>query len=110
MPIEELTKYIASQNEKEKVAMQLVYHCAPFLKGKRVATVVALTEEEENSLYEQLCGTDIQIFKMQGRGKENLYFLYREKEYHAYLSNGTIKSFLKRYGYQGKERLPILLT
>ncbi len=108
MSVEQLTVYIASQNEKEKVAMQLVYHCAPFLKGKRVATVVALTEKEEIALYENLRDTDIQIFKMQGRGKEKLYFLYRNKEYHTYLSDQNIRYFLKRYGYQGKEILTYL--
>ena len=103
MSVEQLSKYIASKDEKEKIAMQLVYHCAPFLKGKRVATVVALSENEEISLLENLQGTDIQVFKMQGRGKEKLYFLYRGNEYRTFLSQKSIRLFLKEYGYQGEE-------
>lgn len=100
MPAEVLFYFFQHKNAQVRLRFQIVFQCAPLLKGMRVSCGIML----ENSLYygleSVLKDTGITYKKLLETGDRIMVLFYREKELGEYLNRIGTRSFLRDYGYE----------
>lgn len=80
---------------------QLVYQCAPFLKGLKVSCILNIKPEECMVLQNIIQDTDILVERLNAGSGKCLVLLYRKSTFHAYLKESHIRAFINDYGYHG---------
>lgn len=103
MPIQEIMNITALGSREQKTAIALAMHCAPLLKGSKLANIMTVDRSQLTAVRLLLRNTSISC-RFLGRGEEKgILYLYREKELKEYLSLARIGDFLAAYGYRGKD-------
>jgi len=103
MSIQEFVKIKASGDEETNMKVLLAIHCAPILKGSKVANILTVTKSEFARLGAMLEGTGISYCFLKTKGEKAILYLYRKNELEAYLQQNEIVEFLKLYGYMEYE-------
>lgn len=98
MPIQEIRRLQASDQEEEKMSILLALHCAPILKGSKPANIITVSRKEFRGIGRILRGTKIS-WRFLGCGDRVILYLYREKELEKFLCQNGIGLFLQEYGY-----------
>ena len=103
MPTEVLFYFFQHKDARVKLEFQLVFQCAPFLKGLRASCGIMV----EKSLYHGLDSifqeTGITYKKLLEVEDKYLVLLYRRKELGEALGLIGIRSFLRDFGYDERE-------
>ncbi len=99
MSIQEIAKIKASGDEEANMKVLLAIHCAPILKGSKVANILTVTRAEFAGLGALLEGTGISFCFLKTKEEKAILYLYRKQELEAYLMQEDIKEFLDAYGY-----------
>lgn len=100
MPIQEILDIKASGDTEKNLAVLLAMHCAPIIKGSKVANMMTVTKEEFIRIRFLLKDTGISCCFLNAGTDRDILYLYREKELKEYLEQEEIKSFLKEFGYE----------
>ncbi len=100
MSIQEIVKIRNSGDEDANMKLSLAIHCAPILKGSKVANILTVTKEEFTTIGNLLEGTGISFCFLKTRGEKAILYLYRKKELETYLALDEIEDFLKEYDYK----------
>lgn len=108
MPIQEIMNWKAAGNPVKNTAILLAMHCAPLMKGSRMANIMTVTREEFARIRFLLKNTSISCCFFDGGREKGILYLYREKELSEYLGLGENRSFLRKYGYRGRAVRPML--
>lgn len=96
-----VTYLFANTDRKKKLQFQIIFQCAPLLKGMKKASLVAVDEECLEQLRELFCYTGI-LCRVLGLSKGKVLVLcFREEELEAYINRPEIRRFLAAYGYGG---------
>lgn len=100
MPSEVLSYFLKHKDTGLKLRFQIVFQCAPFLKGLKVSCGITI----ENILFRELehifLGTRITYRKLSEAGGQCFVLLYREKELLEYLKTIGVRSFIQDFGYE----------
>ncbi len=99
MSIQEIVKIKASGDEETNMKVLLAIHCAPILKGSKLANILTVTRSEFAGLGELLKGTGISYCFLKTKGEKAILYLYRKEELEVYLQQEDIVEFLNVYGY-----------
>ena len=108
MPAEILLDYQAKSSVFRKMQFQVVFQCAPVLKGVKASNLITipkgfwskLKREWENSKIRWICLAS---------GRENdVVLLYREKWLVNLLGKAEVMAFLEKYGYTVFNLEPVL--
>ena len=100
MSIQDIMKLKTSKNEEMRAALLLAVHCAPILKGSKVANIVTVTVREFCWMKRLLEKTEIQYRFLKTKDEKGILYLYREKELLNYLDSQEIQTFLRMYRYE----------
>lgn len=97
--IKEIMKLKTFGSEESNMAILLAIHCAPILKGVKVANIMTVTKRESAQIALLLQETAISSCVLETGGDKEILYLYREKELIRYLERREIKDFLSGFGY-----------
>lgn len=100
MPIQEILELCASGNEERNMAISLAMHCAPVIKGSKIANIMTVDSGEAAEIIKQLTGTRISCFLLDSGQDRVILYLYRREELEKYLGRREIREFLSHYGYR----------
>ncbi len=88
-------------SEERNMAISIAVHCAPVIKGSKIANIVMISRSEAEKTEFLLRGTHISYFFL-GAGRDTvILYLYRKEALREYLSRREIRDFLKDCGYAG---------
>lgn len=99
MPIEEIMDIKASGDEERNLSVLLAIHCAPIIKGSKVANIMTVTAKEVDRIIFLLRNTRISCYFLNTGTDKGILYLYREKELKEYLEREEARCFLKEFGY-----------
>ncbi len=99
MPIDVVTFLFSKENLRRGLQFQIIFQCAPFLKGMKAACMVNLEQGYCRDLEDVLCGTDMEYKLLSENKGKDLVLLYRRNELSAFLEKEEVRDFLKQYGY-----------
>lgn len=93
----------ANADRKKKLQFQIIFQCAPLLKGMKRASLLTVDEGCLEELRDIFCYTGI-VPRILGscRGRA-LVFCCREEGLEAYINRPEIRQFLAAYGYEGNK-------
>ncbi|MFV0362913.1 MAG: DUF3793 family protein [Suipraeoptans sp.] len=93
---------LSNEDAHESVSSKIVLQCAPFLKGLKVSAIINVNQGECKVLRSIISDTDISFYKLSSSEDKCLLFLYRRKEFTAYLESSEVREFIQPYGYELK--------
>ena len=99
MPVEVVSYMLSCEDIRKRRQFQIIFQCAPFLKGLKVACIINLEEaacKELNSIFE---GTKIEYRVLIEKNDRCLILFYRRNELRRYLERTDVMRFLESYGY-----------
>lgn len=99
MPVEVVSFMFSEENLRKRLQFQLIFQCAPFLKGLKAACMVNIEPGHCRELEEILAGTDMEYMVLSENKGRVLVFLYRENALSVYLGQEEVREFLRHYGY-----------
>ena len=103
MPYEVVIYMLSCVDLRKRLQFQIIFQCAPFLKGLKVACIMNLRGaacEELDSFFE---GTEVYYRVLTRQKGRCLVLFYREREFESYLGREDVQEFLKVYGYSGTD-------
>ena len=101
MPAEVAAYFLKHQNLRLRLEFQIVLQCAPFLKGLRAASLIAIEERLCAELPEFFRGTKVIWRILEVRKEKALVFFYRREELEESVNRPGIRRILGRFGYRG---------
>ena len=84
---------------QKRLQFQLIFHCAPFLKGAKGPSLIILDRSIEKPLLKLLKETDISCHTIHLNHKRCGFYLYRKDVLVKILSDESVQIFLNRFGY-----------
>ena len=99
MPIEVVYYMFSKEDLKSRLQFQLITHCAPFLKGIKVASILNIEMEGQAELPEIFEGTGISYLILTIAKNRCLVFFYRRETLEKHLKRKDVQEFLKPFGY-----------
>ena len=103
MPAEVLFYFFQHKDARVKLEFQLVFQCAPFLKGLRASCGIMVEKSLYHGLEPIFQETGITYKKLLELEGKYLILLYRRKELGEALSRIGVRSFLRDFGYEERE-------
>ncbi len=100
MPVNEIIQFRKHANEDRNLEMEVVIHCAPLIKGIKLANLMTISDREQERIPFLLEGTGISYFFFPISKSKRFLYLYRAKWVCGYLNSMQISDFLKEHGYQ----------
>lgn len=100
MPIQEIMDIKASGDEERNLSILLAMHCAPIIKGSKMANIITVTGGEVVRIGILLKNTRISSYFFNTGTDKGILYLYREKELKEYLESEEIRCFLEEFGYR----------
>lgn len=101
MPIQEIINIRETGSREQKLSMSMAIHCAPILKGSKLANIMTVSGRELALTEFMLRETEISCCFFGTEREKGILYLYREKELRAYLNSDRVREFLAQYGYRG---------
>ncbi len=108
MPYEVVIYMLSCGDLRKRLQFQIIFQCAPFLKGLKVACIMNLRGaacEELDSFFE---GTEVYYRVLTRQKGRCLVLFYREREFESFLGREDVQEFLKVYGYSGTDIQAVL--
>lgn len=99
MPVEVVSYMLSSKNRRKRLQFQIIFQCAPFLKGIKVACIMNIERELCQELDVIFMGTCIEYRILTENSGRCLVFFFRKEELVSYLKGEEVRRFLERYGY-----------
>lgn len=99
MPIDEFVSFQKNAIPQKRLEMQLAIHCAPLIKGRKIANIMTINEKDCYHLKRLLDGTSISECYLKTKGSQIIVYMYREKWLEGYLHSKQVYSFLQESGY-----------
>lgn len=100
MPSEVLSYFLKHKDTGLKLRFQIVFQCAPFLKGLKVSCGITM----ENIMFRELenifAGTPVMYRKLSEAGGRCFVLFYRKEELFEYLKTIGVRSFIQSFGYE----------
>lgn len=103
MPAEVTAYFLKHQDLRLRLEFQIVCQCAPFLKGMKASSLIAMEEGLCLGIKEFLEGTQVRWRVFKGKRGKALVLLYRKEELEEYVNRPGIRRILGRFGYRGME-------
>ncbi len=100
MSVQEIVEIKNSNDKDANIKLLLAIHCAPILKGSKIANILTVTKKEFKRLGILLEGTGISFCFLKTKGEKAILYLYRKKDLEYYLGKKEVEDFLKKYGYK----------
>lgn len=91
-----------SCSEEMRMSVQLAIHCAPLLRGSKMANIITVSAEEFSEVGKLLTGTNISYLFLKSGEERVILYLYRHNQLKEYLFEKDVREFLKSYGYDGE--------
>ena len=85
MPVEVVSFLFSKENLRRGLQLQVIFQCAPFLKGMKAACMLNVETGYCKDLENVLWGTDIEYRILSENNRKCLVFLYRKNELSAFL-------------------------
>lgn len=99
MPVEVISYMLSCKDPRKRLQFQIIFQCAPFLKGLKVACIINLESDDRKELDNIFLGTEIEYRMLMEKNDRCLVLLYRENEFKRYLEREDVRKFLESYGY-----------
>lgn len=99
MPVEVISYMLSDQDGKKRLQFQMVFQCAPFLKGLKLTCIMNVKRELLIELPFVLEETDISYKILTIKNNVCLVFFYRRHTFQTYLTRDEIQNFLFQFGY-----------
>lgn len=99
MPVEVVSFLFSKENIRKSLEIQIIFQCAPFLKGLKAACMMNLELQYWRDLEIVFGGTDMEYMLLSENKERCLVFLYRRNVLSSYLRKDEVRNFLKIYGY-----------
>lgn len=109
MPVEVISYMFSCGDFRKRLQFQIIFQCAPFLKGFKVACIMNLEAGAYKELEWIFSGTEIKYYVLMSGEDRCLVLFYREKEFGAYLEREDVQSFLEEFGYRRRDMDSVLL-
>ncbi|PWJ50995.1 DUF3793 family protein [Faecalicatena contorta] len=100
MPLEVLSYFLKHRDIGLKLRFQIVFQCAPFLKGLKVSCGITMEKILFCELEHIFLGTPVMYRKLSEAGDRCFVLLYREEGLLEYLKTIGVRSFIQGYGYE----------
>lgn len=91
---------IVQKMDISSVETRLALQCAPVITGIKQANLLIVSSEDERFVGEVLRETGIQYFCLYRKKKKCIYFVFRIKEFEAYMQKKEVAQVLLRLGYK----------
>ncbi|WP_394918081.1 DUF3793 family protein [uncultured Robinsoniella sp.] len=99
MPAELILDYLSSSSAWEQLCFQVVFQCAPVLKGVKASNLITLPKGMWLHLFNILKDTDISCKILYSGSKNEVIFLYREDRLNEILEDRKAWDFVQSCGY-----------
>lgn len=109
MPADLLLDYLKNSSGLTQIQFQVVFQCAPVLKGVKASNIITLPKGMWQELNKELEDSRIAWLVLATGKTKDVVLLYRSVWLHNILENSGVKNFLSEYGYEHME-LPQILT
>lgn len=109
MPVEVISYMFSCEDFKKRLQFQIIFQCAPFLKGFKIACIINLEVGACKELDWTFSGTEIKYYVLMSKKNRCLVLFYREKEFRMYLEKEDVQSFLEEFGYRHRDMDSVLL-
>ena len=106
MPYEVVIYMLSCGDLRKRLQFQIIFQCAPFLKGLKVACIMNLRGaacEELDSFFE---GTEVYYRVLTRQKGRCLVLFYRKGRISMLLSQEAVRRFLEDYGYEDGDTEP----
>lgn len=100
MSVQELLDMRNCQSQDSYLSLLLAFHCAPIIKGSKVANIITVSFREAYKIQELIEGTGIRCFFLKKDGGKAILYLYRQNMLFRVLYNEETRAFLRQYGYR----------
>lgn len=100
MPIQELIAMNQCSDRIKYLHYLLTIHCAPTLKGNKVANIITIKGDCFHYLKKALQNTAVSFFVLKSRHDMCIVYLYRKELLLPYMHSENILRFLAEFGYQ----------
>lgn len=100
MQAEVISYMLSRENNYRRLQFQIIYQCAPFLKGIKAACMISLTiasSKELNSIFD---GTELEYRVLAEQAERCLVLFYDENKLKEYLEKEEVRQFLVGFGYR----------
>ncbi len=94
-----ISHMFSCEKGRRRLYFQLILHCAPFLKGLKISSIVNIEKSAFDDISKVLAETGIEWKILKEQGGRCLLFLYRRKEFTEYLHREEIRRFLEENEY-----------
>ena len=91
---------IVQKMDISSVETRLALQCAPVITGIKISNLLSVSCEDAGQVKDILKGTGIQCYCLYRQEKKYIYFLFRTKEFEAYLQEPDVRQVLLRLGYK----------
>lgn len=102
MPIQEIIQFQKNATTDDYMRLQIALHCAPVLKGIKIANIMTVSFAEFKDVERVLKGTRISYYFLKIIDHRTLLFLYRKERIEGYLKTEKNALFLKNIGYENE--------
>lgn len=99
MPLQELIQFRKNATAEDNMRLQIALHCAPVLKGIKIANIMTVPFTEFKDVDKLLVGTGISYCFLKTIDHRVLLYLYRKNRIEGYLKTNKIALFLNKFGY-----------
>jgi len=99
MPTELLLDYLAKSNRWKKMQFQMVYQCAPVLKGVKASNTITFPKGMWEKTKNTLAGTCVCWLRLAAGGKKDVILIYRREWLENILAKEEVQKFIREFGY-----------
>lgn len=99
MPTELLLDYLAGNSRWKRMQFQMVYQCAPVLKGVKASNIITLPSEIWKKINKTLAGTSISWMILASDEKKDIILLYRRDWLEYILDKEEVRKYIRTFGY-----------
>ncbi|MCR5743757.1 MAG: DUF3793 family protein [Lachnospiraceae bacterium] len=103
MPVNEILQFRKQASHVSNMSLMLAMHCAPLLKGRKIANIFTVDRTDFAGIEELLAGTLIRYRFLKTSKNRVILFLYRRERLHGYLTTPEVSAFLRKLGYQTRD-------
>lgn len=103
MPAEVAAYMFTNTDPRTRLQFQIVFQCAPLLKGMKAACMLSFEESQWKELEAVLEGTEMEYQILAEKKGRRLIILFRRKELAIYLKQPEVREFLEQYGYRAEK-------
>lgn len=100
MPAELLLNYMRQNSQWRQLQFQVVFQCAPVLKGVKASNIITLPKGMWQTLKDELRGTSLNWIVLTSGRRKDVILLYREKWLRHILAREENEAFIRSFGYE----------